>query len=82
MARVEVELAIDDRRTALQPIRQVRFKINGEQRTAVTSDSAPVRQTLHALSLTDAIDSQGRRFRLLKIKTPRAGLGQRGVRKS
>lgn len=45
--------------TALQTIRHVRFRINGELRTAVTSGSAPARQVLHALSLTELLPPTG-----------------------
>jgi transposase len=38
---------------ALQTIRYVRFRINDESRTAVTQGSAPARQVLRALGLTD-----------------------------
>jgi transposase len=39
--------------TALQTIRHVRFRVNGELRTAVTAGGAPARQVLRALGLTD-----------------------------
>lgn len=41
--------------TALQTIRHVRFNINGDLRTSVTSGSAPARQVLHALGLAELL---------------------------
>ena len=38
---------------ALQTIRHVRFRVNGEERTAVTAGSVPARQVLRALGLTE-----------------------------
>jgi transposase len=39
--------------TALQTIRHVRFKVDGEQRTGVTPGSAHARQVLRALNITE-----------------------------
>lgn len=39
--------------TALQTIRHVRFRVNDEPRSAVTTGSAPARQALRALGLTE-----------------------------
>ena len=49
--------------TALQTIRQVRFQVNGEERTGVTPGSPHARQVLRALNITE-----------LRPPTPPAGM--------
>lgn len=49
----EVNLSSTAAWRALQTIRYVRFRVNDEQRTAVTPGSTPARQVLRALGLTE-----------------------------
>jgi transposase len=49
----KVDLSATSAWQALQTIRHVRFRVNGEVKTGVTPGSAQARQALQALSITD-----------------------------